>query len=92
MVQKVVNVDMTYIKNFTTENQANANRILRFLTLQKPGDISRNNLSNYLETSMGNVKNILDTLEKIHLIFHTEVYGASSNRIKKSLEILFCNK
>ena len=26
MVQKVVNVDMTYIKNFTTENQANANK------------------------------------------------------------------
>ena len=26
MVQKVVNVDMTHIKNFTTENQANANK------------------------------------------------------------------
>ena len=89
MVQKVVNVDMTHIKNFTTENQANANRILRFLTLQKPGDISRNNLSNYLETSMGNVKNILDTLEKTHLIFHTEPYGASSNRIKKAWKYYF---
>ena len=26
MVQKVVNVDMIYIKKFTTENQANANK------------------------------------------------------------------
>ena len=89
MIQKVINVDMIKIKNFTSENQANANRILRFLALQKPGEISQNNLSNYLETSVSNVKNILDTLEKTHLIFHTEPYSASANRIKKAWKYFF---
>ena len=89
MIQKVINVDMIKIKNFTNENQANSNRILRFLALQKPGEISQNNLSNYLETSISNVKNILDTLEKTHLIFHTEPYSTSVNRIKKAWKYFF---
>ena len=87
--EKIVNTDMLNIKNITVENQANARRILRFLALQEPGDVSYQKLSNYLMTSTANVKNILDILEKTQLIFHCEPYGGSSKRIKKAWKYYF---
>ena len=89
MVEKVVNTDMVAIKNFTFENQTNSNRILRYLALQNAGDLSQNNLAKYLKTSQANVKNILDILEKTHLIFSLEAYGTSSKRIKKTKKYYF---
>lgn len=75
-------------KNFTFENQTNSNRILRYLALQNAGDLSQNNLAKYLKTSQANVKNILDILEKTHLIFSIEAYGTSSKRMKKPKNII----
>lgn len=89
MVEKVVNTDMVAIKNFTFENQTNSNRILRYLALQNAGDLSQNNLAKYLKTSQANVKNILDILEKTHLIFSLEAYGTSSKRTKKTKKYYF---
>ena len=89
MVEKVVNTDMVSIKNFTFENQTNSNRILRYLALQNAGDLSQNNLAKYLKTSQANVKNILDILEKTHLIFPIEAYGTSSKRMKKTKKYYF---
>ena len=89
MVEKVVNTDMVAIKNFTFENQTNSNRILRYLALQNAGDLSQNNLAKYLKTSQANVKNILDILEKTHLIFSIEAYGTSSKRTKKTKKYYF---
>lgn len=83
---------MVAIKNFTFENQTNSNRILRYLALQNAGDLSQNNLAKYLKTSQANVKNILDILEKTHLIFSIEAYGTSSKQYEKNQKILFCNK
>ena len=89
MVEKVVNTDMVAIKNFTFENQTNSNRILRYLALQNAGDLSQNNLAKYLKTSQANVKNILDILEKTHLIFSIEAYGTSSKSMKKTKKYYF---
>jgi len=89
MVEKVVNTDMITIKNFTFENQTNSNRILRYLAIQNAGEFSQNNLAKYLKTSQTNVKNILDILEKTHLIFSIEAYGTSSKRIKKTKKYYF---
>ncbi len=89
MTKKIINTDMLTIKNFSLENQANANRILKFLALQKPGETSQPKLTNHLRTSAANVKNILDILEKTQIIFHCEPYGESSKRIKKSWKYYF---
>lgn len=89
MIEKVVNTDMVAIKNFTFENQTNSNRILRYLALQNAGNLSQNNLAKYLKTSQANVKNILDILEKTHLIFSIEAYGTSSKRMKKTKKYYF---
>lgn len=89
MTKKVINTDMIHIKSFSSQNQAIANRILRFLALQNAGDISQNKLAKYLDTQSSNIRNILNILEKTHLIFHCEPYGTSSKRINKSWKYYF---
>ena len=89
IVEKIVTQDMTNIQNISKNNQATANRILRFLATQQAGEISQNNLANYFKTAIGNINTILDILEKTHLIFHIEAYGASSTRAKKSWKYYF---
>ena len=89
ITKRVVSDDMVLLKNFTHQNQVNANRILRYIALQKPGEVSQSKLSSYLQTSALNVKNILDILEMTHLIFHVEPYSVSSKRISKSWKYYF---
>ena len=89
MTNKVINTDMIQIKNFTLENQINANRILRYLSLQESADVSYNKISKYLKTSATNVENILKVLETTHLIFHCEAYGSSSRKSRKPWKYYF---
>ncbi|MBE6494725.1 MAG: ATP-binding protein [Methanosphaera stadtmanae] len=89
MTERVINVDMTNIKNFTIENQINANRLLRYLSLQRSSDVSQVKLSKELNTSQSNIKNILNILEKTHLIYHLEAYGTSTKRISKAYKYYF---
>ena len=91
MTNKIVTEDIMQIKTITSENQANAKRIIRQLALQKPGEISQHKLSNYLKTSVSNVNNILDLLEKTELIFHCEPFGGSSRRLKKPWKYYFAS-
>ncbi|MBQ6218901.1 MAG: hypothetical protein IJJ47_04125 [Methanosphaera sp.] len=84
IISKIVNNDMGNIKNFTTDNLTNVDRVLSQLALQRASDLSQIKLSKHLQTSISNIKNILDTLEKTHLIFHIEAYGTSSKRTKKT--------
>ena len=89
IVRKVVGSDMNNIRSISPETQVNSIRLLNFLALQKPGDVSQNKIANYLDTSSSNIKNILDVLEKTHLLFHTEPYGSASKRSKKSWNYYF---
>ena len=89
ITSRVVDKDLIQIKEFSSANQANAKRILRYLALQQPGELTHANLANYLKTSSANVNGILDTLEKTHLIFHCEPYDGSAKRVKKSWKYYF---
>ena len=89
MIKKVISHDMGVISSITSASQTYANRLLRFLALQKPGDISQEKMGTYLGTSKGNVRNILDILEKTRLIFHCEPHIASPKRSIKSWEYFF---
>jgi len=89
MIYKIINNDIPNIRNFNTENQTNIFRLLSFLALQRSNDISYDKISKHLQTSKSNIKNILDTLEKSHLIFHIEAYGTSSRRMKKAWKYYF---
>lgn len=89
MISKIIDNDLASIKNFTTENLVNVDRVVSYLALQRADDLSQAKLSKHLQTSISNIKNILDTLEKTHLIFHIEAYGTSSKRSKKSWKYYF---
>ncbi|AWX31792.1 ATP-binding protein [Methanosphaera sp. BMS] len=91
VISKIVHNDMANIRNFTTENQVNIQRVLTQLALQRSNDLSQQKLSKRLQTSLSNIKNILDTLEKTHLIFHVEAFGTASKRSKKSWKYYFAS-
>ena len=91
MTNKIITEDIMQIKTITSDNQAIAKRIIRQLALQKPGEVSQHKLSNYLKTSVSNVNNILDLLEKTELIFHCEPFGGSSRRLKKPWKYYFAS-
>lgn len=89
MINRVLSEDMPSIKNISTNNQKNAQRILRRLSLQKSNEISQNKLSKQLETSKANINLILKILEKTHLIFHCENYTSTSNRSSNTWKYYF---
>lgn len=89
IMKKIINSDMNNIGNISLDSQVNAIRLLNYIALQQPGEISQNNIANYLDCSPSTIKNILDILEKTHLLFHTEAYGSSSKRLKKSWKYYF---
>ena len=89
MIGKIISHDMESISSITSDSQTHANRLLRFLALQKPGDISQEKMGTYLGTSKGNIRNILDILEKTQLIFHCEPHIASAKRSVKSGQYFF---
>lgn len=89
MIKKVISHDMGTISSITSNSQTHANRLLRFLALQKPGNASQEKIATYLGTSKGNISNILNILEKTQLIFHCEPYTASAKRSIKSWQYFF---
>ena len=89
VAKKVVSTDMNNIGSISANSQVNSIRLLNYLALQQPGEISQNNIANYLDCSSTTIKNILDILEKTHLIFHVEAYGSTSKRDKKSWKYYF---
>lgn len=91
MMRKVITQDMSSISSITSDSQTHANRLLRFLAIQKPGNFSQEKMGSYLGTSKGNIKNILDLLEKTQLIFHIEPHIKSAKRQVKSWEYFFAS-
>lgn len=89
IVSRVISKDLPRMGNISSDNLVNAARLLNFLALQQPGEVSQNNMANYLDCSATTVKNILEILEKTHLLFHCEPYGSASTRYKKSWKYFF---
>ena len=90
-MNRIISKYLSRLGDISITNLENASQVLNFLSLQQPGEISQNNIANYLECSSTTVKNILNLLEKTHLIFHCEPYGSVSVRYKKSWRYFFCN-
>ncbi len=65
-----------YMSNLNCTDQANANRILRYI-------------ANYLKTPRDIVNHIFDFLENTYVLFHYEPYGSVVKKIKKEWKYLF---
>ncbi len=83
IISKVITIDMVNVFNLNKNNQNLTYRTLVYLASQKPGEISHDKLSNYLNCSKTSINNIINTLEKTQLIFHSEAYGGASKKVKK---------
>lgn len=90
MLDRVVEMDVSYIKSFRADTRSFIHRILVFLALQKPGELSEGKLANNLGISSALVKSILYVLEKTHLIFHVEPYSKSAGKsVRKAWKYYF---
>ena len=83
IISRVITIDMVNVFNLNKNNQNLTYKTLAYLTSQKQGEISQDKLSNYLDCGKTIINNIINTLEKIQLIFHSEAYGGASKKIKK---------
>lgn len=84
MIERVVEKDVSLIKSIRSGTRGYIFRILMYLAMQKPGETSESKLAKNLGTSTASIKNILNILEKSHLIFAITPYSASASKTIRS--------
>lgn len=89
MVNRVIEKDVFSLQSFNTETRTTISRIITFLALQDPGGTSDVKLGSLLEKSPKLVREILNILEKTHLIFSVKPYGAAGKVIRKPWKYYF---
>ena len=85
----IIEKDLGRIKNITTDTQSYAMRILKFIALKYPGDVSQNKLSSKLKCSFSTINTLFYLFEKTKLLFHYDNYGSINHRIKKDQQYYF---
>ncbi len=89
MVDRIIDKDIFSIQSFKSESKETIKRIIYFLATQSPGGTSDSKLSKHLATSSKQIRNILDVLEKTHLIFSIKPYGGAGKIVRKSWKYYF---
>jgi hypothetical protein len=89
VVKRVLEKDVRHYKSFNGNTKNVLFNILSFLATQKPGGISINSLSKNIGASRGSIIDLLEILEKTHLIFHVKPYGGASKMIRKPNKYYF---
>jgi hypothetical protein len=89
MISRVIEKDVFSLRSFSTQTRNTIIRTLTFLALQKPGGTSDIKLAERLKISPTQVRNILDVLEKTHLIFSLKPYGAAGKIVRKPWKYYF---
>ncbi|MEM4709738.1 MAG: AAA family ATPase [Candidatus Diapherotrites archaeon] len=89
MIDRIIEKDIFSIKSFNTETRNTISRVLSFLALQSPGGTSDAKLSERLGVSPTLIRNILDVLEKTHLIFSIKPYGGAGKIVRKPWKYYF---
>ncbi len=89
MIDRVVEKDILTMKSFSSETRNLITRIIYFLATQKPGGVSDVKLSRKFEVSSRLIRDILDVLEKTHLIFSVKPYGGAGKMVRKPWKYYF---
>jgi len=89
IVDKTIEKDMKLLLDMKKDTELTAKRMINLIASQKPGDLSENKISEILNVSTSQVKNILSIFEKTHIIFHLEAYGSASKKSRKSWKYNF---
>ncbi|MDI6701719.1 ATP-binding protein [Methanothermobacter wolfeii] len=89
MIQRIIEKDINHYRSFRKDTTRVIFRILTFLALQKPGELSEAKLASKLDVSSSLVNSILDILEKTHLIFHVDPHGTAGKAVRKPRKYYF---
>lgn len=89
VVKRVIDKDVRQYKAFNGNTKKVLLNILSFLATQKPGGLSVNSLAKNLSTSRSNVIDLLEILEKTHLIFQIKPYGGAGKMVRKPSKYYF---
>jgi len=89
MVDRVVEKDILALKSFSAETRNLVTRIIYFLAIQKPGSISDVKLAKRFGASSRLIREILDILEKTHLVFSVKPYGGAGKLARKPWKYYF---
>lgn len=89
MVDKTIEKDMKMILDMKRDTELAAKKMINLIASEKPGDLSESKISNILDISSSQVKNILSIFEKTHMIFHIEAYTSAAKKSRKSWKYNF---
>ena len=88
-IDRIIERDIFSIYSFKSESKETIKRIIYFLASQSPGGTSHARLAKHMETSSKQIRNILDVLEKTHLIFSIKPYGGAGKIARKPWKYYF---
>lgn len=89
MINRVIEKDVFSLQSFNTETRNTISRIITFLALQYPGGTSDVKLATKLEKSPKLIREIINILEKTHLIFSVKPYATAGKVIRKPWKYYF---
>ena len=86
---RIVEKDIPIITSLNTDTLKATHPLLNIIALQKPGTLSEQKISNYLDIPKTQVHNLLKILEKTLIIFHIEPRGSKSKRERQAWEYYY---
>ncbi|BDZ68535.1 ATP-binding protein [Methanobacterium ferruginis] len=89
LINRVIEKDVFSLKSFNTESRTTISRIITFLALQDPGGTSDAKLATKVGKSPKSIREILNILEKTHLVFSVKPYGTAGKMVRKSWKYYF---
>jgi predicted AAA+ superfamily ATPase len=90
MIDRIVDKDILAHESFRAETKDAVTRIIYFLALKRPGQLSVQNLAQNLDgVSRTSINKILQALEKAHLIFSIKPYGEAKKIATKPWKYYF---
>ncbi|MFH1181618.1 MAG: AAA family ATPase [Candidatus Woesearchaeota archaeon] len=80
MINRIVSQDMPEICNYETDSIPEIMRIVGAIALKKSGELPQTKLSQSLGISSAKVNNIIDSLQKTHLVFTVKPIPLTSDK------------
>ena len=89
MIERIIEKDVPNYQSIRKETKSVIFKIIMYLSLQKPGELSESSLASTLSVSSAAIHNFLNILEKTHLIFNIKPYGGAKKTIRKPWKYYF---
>lgn len=89
LVDKIIFDDLPIVYSFNTKSRPDILKILMFLALKKPGELSQQKLSRNIGIPLARVNQTLEALEKTHLIFSVKPHQGAAGTIRDAWRYYF---